>query len=104
MYYRIDYNKFQFDIDKFPLSDDEPHVDRLIYFFDAVGWLVKMKALTMDEVSLLAYQAQRVLKNPEVSAYLDWLDEEYAKGGDAVQPTERPVSLLMRLLRHHGGI
>ena len=79
MYYRIDYNEFHFDVGKFPLSDDEPHVDRLIYFFDAVGRLVKMKALTMDEVSLIAYQAQRVLENPEVSAYLDWLDGEYAR-------------------------
>ena len=58
----------------FPTRKDEPYVDRLIYFFDTVGWLIRSGILTMDEVGLIAYQAQRVLRNSDVQAYLHLME------------------------------
>jgi hypothetical protein len=108
IYYRIDYEKFKFD-DSFSGSEEEPYVDRLIYFFDTVGWLVKKGRLTMDEVSLIAYQAQRVLRNPEIQRYLEWLDGEHRNDGRPI-PAHRDarelaeaISRSMRSPRRHNG-
>jgi hypothetical protein len=40
-----------------------------------------MRAVTEKEVDVLAFQASRVLRNPEVVKYLNWLDGEYEREG-----------------------
>jgi len=80
MYYKIDYKDYDHDM-PFPTRKDEPYVDRLIYFFDTVGWLIRSGILTMDEVGLIAYQAQRVLRNSDVQAYLHRLDGAHKSDG-----------------------
>jgi hypothetical protein len=80
-YYKLDYDKFTFKLDTFMGSDDERWLDSLLYTFDVIGRMVKMNALTANEVDILAFQASRVLKNSEVKKYLDWLNGEYKKEG-----------------------
>lgn len=80
-FYKIDYNKFQFDLDEFICSDEERWLDSLLYTFDVIGRMVRTGAVTLDEVSIIAFQASRVLRSPEVEKYLRWLDKEHAQEG-----------------------
>jgi hypothetical protein len=80
-YYKLDYNEFELDFDKFIGSNEERWLDSLIYTYDIIGRLVKMKVLNTEEVDIIAFQASRVLKNSEVIKYLNWLDEEYVQEG-----------------------
>lgn len=80
-YYQLDYNQWRFDPDTLPLSPEEPHLDHLIYTFDLIEQLIGRGALSEDEVSILGFQALRVLNNPEVERYLEWLDGEYERCG-----------------------
>jgi hypothetical protein len=80
-YYKLDYNKFTLDFNKLIGSDEERWLDSLLYTFDLIGRLVKMRAVTGKEVDVLAFQASRVLRNSEVVKYLNWLDGEYEREG-----------------------
>lgn len=76
-FYRLNYNQFEFDLQKFLDSDEERWLDSLLYTFDIIGRVVRMGVLTIKEVEIIAFQASRVLENPEVKKYLDWLDKDY---------------------------
>jgi hypothetical protein len=76
-FYRLNYNQFVFDQEKFQHSDDERWLDSLLYTFDLIGRMVSMGILTINEVEIIAFQASRVLDNPEVKKYLDWLEPGY---------------------------
>jgi hypothetical protein len=80
-YYKIDYNQFEFDLQRFIGSDEERWLDSLIYTFDLIGYLLKMGVLSTREVSIIAFQASRALRNSEVRKYLNWLDVEYKREG-----------------------
>ena len=80
-FYEIDYNRFRFYLTKFTGSDEERWLDSLLYTFDVIGRMIRTGAVTLDEVSIVAFQASRVLGNPEVDKYLKWLDEEYEREG-----------------------
>ncbi|HEU0054366.1 MAG TPA: hypothetical protein VFQ39_14360, partial [Longimicrobium sp.] len=54
-------------------------LDQLIYTFDLIGQVLRMKAVTANEVQIFAFQASRVLRNSEVRKYLEWLDREYER-------------------------
>jgi hypothetical protein len=80
-FYRLDYGQFLFDPTTFCGSADELMLDHLVYTFDVIGRVVRMGALTTSEAQVFAFQASRVLRNPEVDKYLAWLDNEYAREG-----------------------
>lgn len=101
-YYRLDYNQFSLDLDKFAGSDEERWLDQLIYTFDVIGQVVRMGALTPSEAQIFAFQASRVLNNPEVKKYLDWLDGEYAREGRPT-PAHADARYLVQTLRQGAG-
>jgi hypothetical protein len=80
-FYKVDYRQFRFDEDTFTGTDEERWLDSLLYTFDLIGFMVRTKAVRLDEVRIIAFQASRVLNNDEVKKYLLWLDEEHAREG-----------------------
>lgn len=102
-YYMLDYHDFHLDFEevegsgqyptqvRYESGRPEPHdffrsqeelwLDNLIYQFDLIGHMVRMGVITPEEVSVIAFRASRVLENPSVRRYLDWLDREYSRLG-----------------------
>ena len=81
LYYALNWNTYRPNVGTIPLSEEEQDLDHLLYYFDLVGRMVKLKALSFDEVTILAFQARRVLDNPYVRMYLAWLDQEFQGQG-----------------------
>ncbi len=77
MFYRLDYNHWTFDPRTFPMSEDEPWIDHILYIFDIVDHFVELGVIRDDEIPIIGFEASRVLKNPEIMSYLTWLDNEY---------------------------
>lgn len=78
-YYRLENNKFFFNPETFPESDDERCLDQLIYTFDVIGWAVRTGSISISEAQIFAFQAVKVLENLEVTKYLLDLDDHYKK-------------------------
>jgi len=97
-FYKIDYNKFRFHLSEFIGSDEERWLDSLLYTFDVIGRMVRTGAVTLDEVSIVAFQASRVLGNPEVGRYLEWLDGEHEEEGRP-GPAHSDARYLMRAIK-----
>lgn len=77
-YYKIGEGLFKFDAETFlkkPGSDDERHVDQLLYLFECVARLHALGLISSNDM-LLRYRMVRVFTNPDVMAYLRWLDED----------------------------
>lgn len=81
MFYRLDYGIWKFDVSTFPLSDDEPAIDHLLYVYDVIGYYIEIGALNKEELPIIRFEANQVLHNPEIVKYLTWLDSEYEKVG-----------------------
>ncbi len=84
-FYKIDYGKFEFDenkIEEFKHSDDERWLDTLLYRYDLLGRLVRMKLLALDDLEFLAFELSRVFNDEEVNKYIKWLESEFEKYGD----------------------
>jgi hypothetical protein len=96
-YYKIDYDQFKFDREKFLGTDEERWLDSLIYTFDIIGYLLRIGVLSKEEVSILAFQASQVLRNSEVIKYLKWLDDEY-KGLDRPTPAHSDARYLAQIV------
>lgn len=76
-FYRLDYSSlpssFKFDPLSFPGSDDEHHLDALLYKLSHIGSMVRHKVIRVSDLGWLRSIVDIVLKNTEVHAYLDWL-------------------------------
>lgn len=81
LYYKIDQEDWVYDESKFHGSDDERNLDTMLYHFDLIGRMVKSNMLTPAEAQFFSYEAHRVLHNPEVKKYLEWLDKNLQVGG-----------------------
>ena len=84
-FYKIDYREFKFDekkIDIFQGSDDERHLDALLYQYNLLGQLVRMKLLKIEELEFIAFEIVRIFDNDDVKKYLAWLDKEYEQFGN----------------------
>ena len=80
-FYKIDYGEFKLDFNQFIGSDEERWLDSLLYTFDVIGRMIKMRVVSVEEVDIIGFQASRVLRNPEVKEYLKWLDGEHRGEG-----------------------
>ena len=78
-FYRLNYERFQFDRQTFFESEDERHLDTLLYRFDLIGRMLEIGVVSVKEVEIMAFQASRVFDNAEVKKYLDFLDEDYRR-------------------------
>ena len=77
-FYRLDHGDFQFSLPNFPGSDDEIMMDRLLYSFDRLGYLLRTGVVTLEDVRLIEWEAERVMMNPEVEKYLQWFEADVA--------------------------
>jgi hypothetical protein len=83
MVYRLDYGEWEFDARTFPLSEDEPAIDHLLYVYDLIGYYAETGVIEEGELPIIRFEASRVLHNKEMIRYLAWLDNEFAAVGVA---------------------
>ncbi|RPF33802.1 hypothetical protein [Streptomyces sp. TLI_185] len=83
MFYRLDYGQWVFDPRTFPMSDEEPVIDHLLFVYDIVGYYAEAGVIDEEELPLIRFEASQVLRNAEIVKYLTWLDSEYEKVGVA---------------------
>lgn len=102
-FYRIGSGSLRFDRAKFDGtgSEDERALDQLLYVFECVGRLHSLGLITPDDL-LLRYRMVKVFQDPEVLAYLRYLDDEVyprklGKGAKAF----RNARELVRVLSEH---
>lgn len=103
-FYRLDYNQWTFDPDTFPMSDDEPYIDRLLTLFDLVEHFIQIGVLKEAEVPIVQFEASQVMNNPQVRAYLRWLDTEFEKMGVPTPAFGRARALAERMRRSGSGV
>lgn len=90
-FYKIDYEKFKFDknnLNKFKGSDEERWLDSLLYHYDSLGKMVRMKLIKLEEVEFLFFEVIQIFRNREVNKYITWLESEYDMHG-TVNDTKR---------------
>jgi len=100
-FYKIDYEKFKFDSDNpnnFKETDDERHLDALLYRYDLLSRLVRTKILTLSDIEFAAFEIVQVMKNTEVNKYLTWLDNEFDTYGSATTEKRARAHDDLRLL------
>lgn len=94
-FYRIDYERFRFDskeVAEFKGSEDERHLDALLYQYNMVGRLVRVGVISPEDVEFLLFEIVQVFKNADVKRYIAWLDTEFEKFGDyGSSQRRRPV-------------
>jgi hypothetical protein len=95
-FYQIDYGRFHFDSDKFILSEEEQWVDHLLFTLDLIGRIVDLGALNAKELDALTFEILRIMDNPEIRKYLEWLASEY-KGRTHVSPYHNAQKLADQL-------
>jgi hypothetical protein len=90
-YYKVDYERFLFDVAQFKGSEDERHLQALLYRYNMVGRLVRLGAIAVTDVEFLVFELVQVFKNSEVRRYLAWLNDEYEEyGGYGKNKRRRP--------------
>lgn len=83
-FYEIDYEKFKFskdDLSKFKGSDDERRLDALLYKYDTIAKMLRLKLVKNDDIEFLLFEFFQIMNNKQVLKYLEWLDSEYKKHG-----------------------
>jgi hypothetical protein len=80
-FYKLDYNTWKFDEKKFSGSAEEPPLDKMLFVFDLLEHLIESRQMSPAYLQMFAFEASRVLHNPEVKKYLTWLDKEYSQVG-----------------------
>ena len=98
LYYDIDYGRFEIEFDgghprsvrrgdrpevPFVGSDEERYLDHLLYTLETIGTIVQMRVLEPKEARIFAFQAQRVLSNESVAAYVKWVTDQRGGTGEA---------------------
>lgn len=106
-FYKIDYEKFRFDSTKlaeFKGSEDERHLDLLLYQYNMVGRLVRLRVVSQEDVEFLLFEMVQVFNNAEVKKYIAWLDTEFEKfGGYGFSQRRRPADDARWLLEQVGS-
>ena len=85
-FYQLDYGRFKFDAESFRESDEELHLDRLLYTYDLVGRLIRNGVVELTDISNVSFEISQISSNPEVRLYLEWLETEYETHGKNSKP------------------
>lgn len=76
-FYRLDYDTcadgFSFEPASFPHSEDEQHLDALLYKLVFVGGLLRRGVLDREDLEWMRFIVLTVLSNEQVQKYLEWL-------------------------------
>jgi hypothetical protein len=92
-YYRLDYERWQFDPNTFRLSDEERALDKLLYTLNTIQHLIESKHIPAQKLDYLQLDAAQILNNPEVQKYFAWLDTEFP------DHVERPYAAARRMAK-----
>lgn len=74
IYYKIEYNLFEYDVDSFPFSNDERNLDNLLGLFSNICQLYKMKIIKAKDLEFIKYEFQVIYENIQVENYFKTLD------------------------------
>jgi hypothetical protein len=106
-FYKVDYEKFRFDptkVAEFKGSEDERHLDALLYQYNMVGRLVRLGVISQEDVEFLLFEMVQVFKNTEIQKYITWLETEFEKfGGYGFSQRRRPADDARWLLEQVGS-
>ena len=72
--YRIEYEEWEFDEERFPHSKEERALDRLLYGFEQIAALYEMGTVSRNDLRLIEYDFLRVFMSAEVQKYFSFLD------------------------------
>ena len=91
IYYKIEYNQFQYNLEFHSGSEEEKSIDRLLSFADLVSELYFQKVISEKEMSFFEYEFIRIFKNSEIKKYLHYLRQFYEANSCCKKPFERFV-------------
>jgi hypothetical protein len=74
IYYKIEYNDFKYEIQKFHGSEEEKQLDKLLGLFSNIGQLYDMKIIKDADLEFIKYEFQIIYENKSVTAYFKTLD------------------------------
>ena len=75
MFYKIEYSKFEYDQSTFHDSVNEKQLDKLLMHFSITALAWQAALLTKEDIQPLQYLVRRMLRNPGVSAYLQFVSK-----------------------------
>jgi hypothetical protein len=79
LYYQVDWETQPLNLGGG--SDDERRLDRLLYLYDEIGEVLRLRVLNKEQASVFAFQAVRVLRNSYVRDYMKMVDGDYRAEG-----------------------
>jgi hypothetical protein len=98
-FYKLDYGQFVFDPKNFGKGNaEETMLDSILYNLDVVGRMLRLGAISQEEVKVLVFEVHRIMMNSEVQKYLKWLESEYEHIGLDTVPFQDARYLSERLL------
>ncbi|MCP4099240.1 MAG: hypothetical protein GY748_23700 [Planctomycetaceae bacterium] len=79
-FYRLDYentpDSFRFDAEKFPLSEDERSLDRLLFHLSIIGGVLRRGEVEVRDLLWMRYIVARTIENAEVHKYFAWIQTD----------------------------
>ncbi len=71
--YDIEYDRLKYS-ERFHESEDERHLDRLLYYFEKIAALYDLGTVSLKDLELVRYEFLRVYRNEAVKEYFVTLD------------------------------
>jgi hypothetical protein len=76
-FYRLDYSKsnnaFVFNPEEFAHSEEERHLDTILYKLNHVGALLRGGVVAREDLTWIKFTVATTLRNKQVQMYLKWL-------------------------------
>jgi hypothetical protein len=73
-FYDVEYNRLEYN-QSFHGSPEERRLDRLLYYFEKIAALYKLKTISLQDLELVRYEFIRVYRNKAVKSYFETLDK-----------------------------
>jgi hypothetical protein len=84
-FYAIEYNEFVYD-SRFHKSDQEREIDKLLRHFANLALSWKSGLLSIEDVRPVQYYILRVMKNPEILKYMEFMTEWLKRSNSGQHP------------------
>lgn len=99
IFYNIEYSRFQYNQATFHNSQEERQLDKLLMHFSTAALAWRAKLLKAEDLEPLKYLVRRVLRNPGVVEYLNFVGEWSSRANLGEHPY-KALSQMGRLLEH----
>ena len=86
IYYKIEYNEFEYEQSNFHGSDIERKLDKLLALMDSIAKLTAMGLIKKNDLELISYEYLAIYQNRSINQYFNFLDN-WAKNGRGLKRT-----------------